>query len=1193
MHIKEIELVGFKSFVDKTRFTFDDGISGVVGPNGCGKSNIVDAIRWTMGEMSAKSLRGSEMQDVIFNGTDTRKPMGMAQVSILFSCEDGVSPTGFEDMAEIQITRRLYRSGESEYLINRRPCRLKDIIDLFLDTGVGSRAYSIIEQGQISRIIAAKPIDRRVLIEEAAGISKYRVKREESERKIEGTRTNLSRVTDVLFEIKRTLNSLQRQANKAQRYHEFKGELKELDFELAAREKKLLAKQIENLQTDLTRLQTMREQAAGKLEADETRLAAIRLEVFEHEKAINAAMEKVAVTREQVRGDESRREILTHDIRTQDAQIAIWTEEVESARERIATLQQEAEVSATQIAKFADELILAEAELAARQGKLETALARRRELDDSAEAARNQLLDLAGRKAALDRAVQNHSETVAGSQQQLEQNRQRLTETDDALAQAAADRETLAVRQEELVVERAAVTTTLDEKRASLAQLKQSAETRRAKLAESKQAFEKTKVRLESLEEMRRNLEGYQFGVRKILEAAKAGNTGLNGSSKSILGVLADKVEVAEQYETALEAVLGERLQSVMVADQEAGATAAGFLKAERAGRSSFVPLEPRSVHVNYPEATASQTLGPLAELVCVAPEYEMAAKNLLAGVLVTADLPTALRLHKANGYTGAFVTLEGEVVDGAGTITGGQVDTVTSGILQKKRQIAELIVQAEALEVVFTKDQDEHHKTEGMIARLQEVIAVAQKKLDENHIARSETAGDTRRNEQEITRNQRESDALARQAQHLTERLEQLEERFQREQAERAEVEQSLAAARHAADDKTAAQQALTAEIDGIQKAVREAMMFVNDLRQQQLAAKARRDSRIQAIGESENLAARRGEQIEAAREGQDVHREQIATLTEGLTEKLERLAAAEQQAVRVREGVDEKVATVDKAEGAIKVLRRDIEGYEREIHAADLTTAEIKMKREHLAERMMEKYEIELDVIAAPAEQAEMDTDTLRTRAREINQRIGQMGEVNPNAVEEYSEQKERFDHFESQKADLESAIEELRSAIAKINKTSKERFEETFNLVNHKFGEVMPTLFGGGNASLVMVEPDKPLESGIDIVIRPPGKRLTNVTLLSGGEKALASIGLIFSIFLVKPSPFCLLDEVDAPLDDANIYRFNALVKQMAAHSQLILITHNKSTMEVADNLFGVTMQEKGVSKLVSVEMLKDVG
>jgi chromosome segregation protein len=1193
MRIKEIELVGFKSFVDKTRLSFEDGISGIVGPNGCGKSNIVDALRWVMGEMSAKSLRGSEMQDVIFNGSDTRKPMGMAQVSVLFSCEDGVYPSGYEEMAEIQVTRRLFRSGESEYMINRRPCRLKDVVDLFLDTGVGSRAYSIIEQGQIAKIISAKPLERRVLIEDAAGISKYRVKREEALRKIEATQTNLARVNDVIFEIKRSVASLQRQAAKAERYHEFKAELKELDLELAARDRELLVRQAEQTRDSIARLTDLKQAAAAKLDAEDARLAALRLEVLEHEKAIAQAAEKVALLRAAVRDDETRRDLLTRDIDHLEAQVNLWTEEVDAARERIAALEQDAALAAAEIESLGAKAQTADAELAANQQTLHEAQARRQELDTSAEAARRELLRLAGRQASLDRAVQGHEENLASQRRQAAANETRRGELDAGVAHAAAESEALRVKLASLQDERVKAERESTEKKSRLVNLRADADLRRQKMQTARDAFDKTRVRLESLEEMRRNLEGYQYGVRRIMEVARQEGGALNESSESILGVLAEKIEIDPEFETALEAVLGERLQAVVVSDQDAGAVAADYLKAEKAGRGSFVPQQPRRADAPPPPPahTIDQTLGPLARLVRVHPDYQQAADALLENVLLVDDLATAVRLHKENGYTGGFVTLDGEVVDGAGTITGGQVDAVASGILQKKREIAELTEQAARYGDALKKAEGEFYAHEGMVARLQEVIAQLQKQLDDNRIAMAEASGELRRATNEHERLRAEKEKLAAAAAQLAAQIAALENRQTAERRELDEINRALHAARHAADEKTAAQIALASEIDGRQKAVAEAMLRVNNLRQEQRNAAARRDSRLHAKDEAGALVAKRFEQIAQARETQEKHRTAIGAITQGLSEKITALEAGEREAVGVREGVDEQIARVDQAEGAIKLLRRDLDGYEREIHAADLTASQIQLKREHVAERLREKYQMELADLPAPADEAEMDTEALRVRAQEIANRIAQMGEVNPNAVEEYAEQKQRLDHYETQKADLENAIAELKAAIAKINKTSKERFVETFELVSHKFAEVMPVLFGGGSAKLLLTEPDDPLESGLDIVIRPPGKKLTNVNLLSGGEKALASIGLIFSIFLVKPSPFCLLDEVDAPLDDANIFRFNALVEQMAAHSQVLLITHNKSTMEVADALYGVTMQEKGVSRLVSVKLLQD--
>jgi chromosome segregation protein len=591
------------------------------------------------------------------------------------------------------------------------------------------------------------------------------------------------------------------------------------------------------------------------------------------------------------------------------------------------------------------------------------------------------------------------------------------------------------------------------------------------------------------------------------------------------------------------------------------------------------------------PPAIVQQTMGPLADFIRVEQGFKDVADALLANVLVVKDLPTAIRLQNEDGYRGAFVTLDGEVLDNAGTITGGQTDALTTGLIQKKREIAELADLAALQEEAFKKTEREFYIHEGLIAKLQETINQTQKALDENHIALSEAAGDLRRLNQEVERLRAEHAAGAGQRERLTQQHAAMAHRHEQERRELHGIERALEAARHAADDKTAAQRALAAEIDACQKAVTEALLLVNNLRQEQRNAAARRDNRLHSKDEAAGLVARRAEQMQQARETQDAHRHQIAALTQGLVEKIAGLEAAEREAVQVREGVDAKIAQVEQNENGIKLLRRDLDGYDRELHAADLTASQLSLKREHLAEKLREKYQVELDALPEPSDEVEMDTEALKTRAQEIAARITQMGEVNPNAVEEYATEKARLDQYVTQKDDLESAIDELKKAIAKINKTSKERFQETFELVSHKFSEVMPVLFGGGVAKLVLTEPDDPLESGIDIVVRPPGKKLTNVNLLSGGEKALASIGLVFSIFLVKPSPFCLLDEVDAPLDDANIYRFNKLIEQMAARSQVLLITHNKATMEVADRLYGVTMQEKGVSKLVSVQLLQE--
>jgi len=1192
MRIKEVELVGFKSFVDKTRIALNEGICAVVGPNGCGKSNVVDAVRWVMGEMSAKSLRGSDMQDVIFNGTETRKPMGMAQVSIIFDCEDGRCPVGYEGMAEIQVTRRLYRSGESEYLINRRPCRLKDIVDLFLDTGIGSRSYSIIEQGQINKIIGAKPLERRTLIEEAAGISKYRVKREEAERKIEATRINLNRVNDLVYEITRTVNSLQRQAKKAERYNELKAELRELDLELAARQQIFFASEKARVGASLARLQDSHLETHNRIESEETRLAALRLAALEQEKAIIAASEAVGELREVVRKDETGRDLLQRDIEHLQVQIAQWTEEIENARERIAGHDQEIAASSQKIEALDKQIGLADRNLATCREILNDSLARRRELDGSSEAARNELLRLAGRHAALQRAVQDHREQQETHQRRVTANRERrdvlAAEGDKLTAHLQQQREKLAELQELRAVQENELT----EKRNRLARMREETENKRKEYEQLKRQYDEKRVRLESLEEMRRNMEGYQEGVQRIIQAAKSADDGLNGTSKAILGVLADKLDVPEKFETALEAILGERLQAVLVTDQDAGATAADFLKEKQAGRGSFVPLQPRMVSMaHYPAETVGQTLGPLATHIQVEPQYQPVTDVLLQDALVVEDLPTAVRLHKANGYTGAFVTLDGEVVDRAGIITGGQVDSVTSGILQKKRQIAKLQKEVNQLEKAFNEAQDGYHSRMGMIGHLDETIRSGQENLDANRLAIAELSGDMRRDNAELERINAEAAQTEETFARLSEQGEQLIARHEREVAELGELDGALAAARTAADDTNAAQSAVTVEIDAQQKAMHEAALTVNNLQQELRTTADRREAAFRLREEAAGTVSRRSEQVERAHEQQETNREQINEITDRLTGLMQRLEAAERHSVQVREGADEKTGVVDETEKGIKMLRRDLDGYDHEIKSCELELVQLNMKTEHLAEKLAERYQMTLADLSEPTDEAEMDTESLQNRQREISDRIGRMGEVNPNAINEYEEEQKRLDTYLTQKADLDAAIDELKKAIAKINKTSKERFLETFKLVDDKCGEIIPLLFGGGSAKLELTEPDKPLESGVDIIIRPPGKKLQNVNLLSGGEKALSSLGLIFSIFLIKPSPFCLLDEVDAPLDDENVSRFNKLIEKMAEHSQVIIITHNKSTMECVDTLYGVTMQEKGVSKLVSVRLVEE--
>ena len=1188
MKIREVELVGFKSFVDKTRFLFDDRITGVVGPNGCGKSNIVDAIKWVMGELSAKSLRGDSMEDVIFNGAKTRKPLSMAQVSLIFSTEDGIVPAGFELYPQIEITRRLYRSGESEYLINKQPARLKDIHELLMDTGLGAKAYSIIEQGRISHIISSKPEDRRQLVEEAAGITKFRVKKEEALRKVERTLSDLDRVQDVVGEIKRQMNSLSRQAAKARRYKEMKDELREVDLELASREYLDLTRKQTDLDSDLKRVTEKKEKAQSSIETGENELAASQLTLTEYQAGVEDIRRALSKTNEEIRNSENARALLLRDIENEAAKAKTFEEEIIRFKGRIETLGE----TATTEDEQAKTLFASGEEKQKSLKELSEQLSKERQVlqikQADAEQVRTRQVDLVKSVTQLEGEVNGWSqrkEDLLERQDSLTgkkaKNIERLTGLSDRL-------EASKQRQAQLLAERKEIETKLAEKQNRLGTLREKLNLQREQFETDKEQFQQVSVRLQSLGEMKKNLEGYREGVRNIILAATRENES-GGCIKGVVGVVADLVNVPEPLEEAFEAVLGERLQSVVVDDMKSGMMAAGFLKDEKSGRGSFVPKIPkRAEYTQYPKNTLLSSEGPLVDMVKFKKEHEPVVKHLLDGVLVVEDLDKAVKLHKANGYRGAFVTKEGEIVDPHGVITGGSREDISSGLLQMKREIEQLSGSAGEMEEAFKKSRDVYLRNEGLIATQEASIREMSKRKDEISLDTRGIEAEIQRTANEITvmnENQDEIDlqmeAIAKLMFQGQTDIESKTTRLSKHGGELDLVQKALVESESGTRDITGKIEALTTRVTSLSAEI-------STDRERGEASRQRAISARNSVVDDQEEISRMTAQIEQCKNVQAQRKEQ----TEQAVAKIENLVVQAEKTTgeeaRAREKLEGFIQSVREKEGTVKLLRKDMDGFNQSISQMNMKAVELKLTLENLCTQIDEKYSESLGRLAEEFGQSEIDKPALKARQVELNKRIRGLGEVNVSAIEEYDETKKRYEFYIEQQDDLLKSIEHLKQAISKINKESRERFSKTFASVAAKFSEIIPMLFGGGSAQLSLTESNDILDAGVDIQIRPPGKRLQNMNLLSGGEKALASIGLIFSTFLIKPSPFCLLDEVDAPLDDANIHRFNELLDQMAGQSQVILITHNKRTMEKAEALYGVTMQEKGVSKLVSVQL-----
>jgi len=1189
MRIRRIDIVGFKSFMDRTVVAFDDGVTGVVGPNGCGKSNVADAIRWVLGEQSARQLRGRSMEDVIFNGSESKPPLSMAEVVLTFDNDrPGELPVPYQGFSEITVGRRLFRTGESDYLVNGVQARLLDVNDIFFGSGVGRTAYSIIEQGRIGQIVSARPEDRRAIIEEAAGITKYKKRREAAERKMEATQQNLMRVADIVQELGKQLEALNRQARKAEKYKGLKAQIRELELRAAAaryleitatrrsaeeRHALLKAEEVE-LAARVVEVEGAVDQDRARLAEDEGRLAELGSREHELESALRVS---------EVSAEAASRELeqIAERTRAQAAEVEGLKEQAEAlAREREELLRQRDEL---QTLVSSDEGRLVEAESALRDaGREEGSL---QEEADGARASAATALSLASshtsQLAQIERQRQDARARLQRNRTEAEELARRASQLDGSRSlhvEKLGQTRQLKLRLDE---QRGAQEDLLERTRAEFIQNEAKLITLREELAEKRS-------RLGSLLEIVRNYEGYGRGVRSIMTRAGQGEA----RDRGVFGLVADVVSAPPEYENAVEAVLGERLQYVIVESHSQGVEAIDYLKTAAEGRASLIPLarlrgadEGSTAHgLVHPGIVAAAL-----DVVRYEPSYEKVVRFLLGDALVVRDLPAALEIWQQEGGRRTLVTLDGEVLDPYGVVTGGPLEGEGHGALQRRREVQELEEVVRAFEAEFALAQERHRTLQARLLQLEAAL----KGLDRDG------------RDKDLALLEQEKD-LAR----LGEELERVGVRTGQLEEERAQLEETLGALAREEEDHRIAAATAEAEQSRAEERAREAVSRLETTKARgdvltselmNLKVKAAADAeRRESIG----AALRR---IEETRREVDERRARIfAALSEANARAAELrgrldgtrvdagrlevdLAGVRETLAGAREAHDGLVSASRSREGEARDLRLRAEGVRASGAEAALTAREQALALTHLEEQIRERCQAELRWEVARFHLERPPNDEERQKLEDLKAQAERMGAINLTAIEEYDELARRHAFMSEQRSDLERSLADLKSAIVKINRASRERFRETFDLVNEKFQQVFPRLFAGGRAGLALTQDDTgDAEGGVEIFAQPPGKKLQSVNLLSGGEKALTAVALIFAIFLIKPTPFCLLDEVDAPLDDANVGRYNELVKEMSKTSQFILITHNKRTMENVDTLYGVTMEEPGVSKLVSVRL-----
>jgi len=1187
MKIKKLEVCGFKSFVDPVALHFDHDVTCIVGPNGCGKSNVVDAIRWVMGEQSAKNLRGRAMEDVIFNGTESRGPHGFAEVTITFDNGDRLAPDEYKDYSEIAVTRRLDRSGNSEYMINKTAVRLLDVTNLFLGTGVGRRAYSIIEQGRIGVIVTAKPQDRRHLIEEAAGITKFKAKKQAAERRMEQTQQNLLRVNDIVEEIQKTLASLKRQAQKAERYKRYREEIRDLELWIASHRYLELTVSHGVLRSQLDRAVAAAEGARAALRVREAELEAERATLQGLEGQVEKAQNRAYTADNAVR-------LLESQISHQTEQLAQMRERADAASaelERLATqkeeLQNESATLQSQLESLADAEAI-ESERFASEGAL---LDHKREASTQAERA---LAEVRARAGEVDRRIARADAMLAGFEQRRADTRIRLSRLESERTELATraveqrqEAEELRARldglrsgQNELGKAKEELEAELQQLRADIVHSDETVERLRAELAQKRS-------RLHSLHEIQQRFEGVGAGVRALMT-----QYGRSEGPSKVHGLLADRFECAPELTKALAAALGERLQYVVVDDLTTGVDAVRYLSEGKRGRATLIPSVPRADArssapvLAWPEGPG--ILGPLLGLVRTAPSDQHLAEHMLGDVLVVESLEIARELHEQGRAPGMLVTRDGQVIYTDGRLSGGDGEDAGAHLIEVKREMRELRDEVARLDTEMASATSRHSSLRSAIAQRTAALEATRSDAHEKDIALVTADKDLRRAEEAERTARARIEKLSHEIEELASVLggESEEEQNGRSErssafAQKAQLEGEILASDEVYREQRAAVEAQSA--------------VVTELRVRAAQAKQKLESDravVERLARSlEELDARserlQREITELADKQRDVEHRGSNDKND-LAERAAEAASAQTELTLHRTEYEAARAAVSDQEHSLRDVRATIDADVEQAGSLTVKEREIGMAIEHLLDNVFQKHRLDVRVELTDYHDREIPDENLRSRVTELTSVVERMGEINLTAIEEYEERSKRHDYLVAQKQDLDLALSQLEQAIRQMNRESRKLFKDTFDEVNARFQQMFPRIFGGGRAELRLTDPENILETGIDIIAMPPGKKLTSIELMSGGEKALTAVALIFAIFQFKPSPFCLLDEVDAPLDEANIGRYCEVIRAMTGRSQFIVISHSKATMESADVLYGVTMETPGVSKIVSVEL-----
>lgn len=1182
MKLKKLELYGFKSFAQRTEIVFDEGITGIVGPNGSGKSNIGDAVRWVLGEQSAKTLRGASMSDVIFNGTQKRKPLSYCEVSLVFDNDDHALAM---EAAEVMVTRRVYRNGESEYYLNRTACRLKDVVDLFRDTGIGKEGYSIIGQGRIDEILSRKSEDRRQVFEEAAGIVKFKARKEEADKKLQRTLENLERVDDILDELTKRLKPLEEQSRNARVYLELSTELKDLDLNLFLIRSDRARARLSELESELLTVQTILTDTESNLTDKTTRRDETQNRIDQLEEAITKARTELMECAEHVHESQKKLSALQSRRETRSENRQRIVREQEEAQERLAEIEKDHARIQADVEKQHSLITDAEQILRATQEAAEKAQTKEKEADAALEAQKAAVIDQMNRLSD----VRNDKTRLNTMQAQMET---RLTEIEES--SGALQEQEAALREALIAVEKQLETENQHQQQCQekLAQARQASDEADTAYANLRADVEKQSADMQAaasrhnvLTEMTRDMEGYNMAVRRAMTYAK--QRGLTG----VKGVLAQLMTVPQAYETAIDMALGAAQQNIVTDTEETAKELINYLRQNRLGRATFLPMSAirgKTLYGNERNALKLPgCLGVASELVQCAPEYRGIVENLLGRTVIADNLDHGIPIMRAGNHAFRLVTLEGDVMHSGGSMTGGSAQSKVSNLLSRERELKELTAKLQTGRAELDKCRQELTQRQQTAQEKRQKVSDAVNALHQQEIAvareqarRESVSADLNTHLQRMQETEQARVQLHQSLEDIRQQLETIEHQRTGAQGDQSAMEQktiemqnALVKARAEASAENDRLMVRTLQLSDLRHGLSDLERDEAHAQQDQAQILREQERREQLLHEMDELDAidendMKREEAESARRQKEQLRQESAA------------QAIEQRRSQAQSDLRDILSDMENLHEA---YNRDSE----KLHKTELAKARIEGDQKNLQNRIWDTYKLTYagaeEFRRTPFDEKESDC-----RAAELQGQIRALGTVNVGAVEEYAETKARVDDLTAQQQDLKRAEMDLRELIERLLIQMRSTFVENFSKMQGYFAETFTRLFGGGHAELKLMDPDDPLNCGIEVNAQPPGKKLQLLSLLSGGERALTAIAILFAMLKLKPTPFCILDEIEAALDDANIGYYADYLKEYSKGTQFIVVTHRKGTMERCNSLFGVAMEEQGVSRMVSVSL-----